>query len=516
MSPRHCDHPPWDYQCPYRHCCPHLEGLSTQWVLDEYHQSNDEHLEHWKTRDIQQEELAKALELVGKLEKENEELKAKLQALHKRQFKPNHKPAPQSSQDRSDPARKKKRGAPKGHPGWYRRKPDHIDKTVIVPAPEVCPHCASTDLTPVDNMKDHLQEDIVLQPRTHVTNFKHHQAFCARCNRPVVQAAEGELLDCHIGPTTKAAAVFLRYGLRIPYRKVQQLFDVFFDMPFVPASAMAFDRTATRKGKPLYEDLKEKVRASSSVHADETYWRQDGIGHFVWYAGNDDLALFHIDRHRSSQVAQSILGHNFDGVLTADGYAAYNAVNAKQRQTCLAHLIRKSKEIRQEILLRRPQFQDKESLRFCSSVSTLLTKACQIGHKFNGADIEQNRADAFENRLSSVIDTICSRKLAEKKAETLRQRLLDPNREYDRLFTFLKYPDVEPTNNQAEQSLRNIVIFRKICFGTRSEEGSLSHSVLPSLLLTAKRQGQHPLGFFKTLFISDTATAQAALYNDSS
>jgi len=76
--------------------------------------------------------------------------------------------------------------------------------------------------------------------------------------------------------------------------------------------------------------------------------------------------------------------------------------------------------------------------------------------------------------------------------------------------------DIEPTNNQAEQSLRDMVIFRKICFGTRSTEGSLSHSVLPSLVLTAKRQGKHPLSFLQTLFTSDTATVQAALYNDSS
>ncbi len=89
-----------------------------------------------------------------------------------------------------------------------------------------------------------------------------------------------------------------------------------------------------------------------------------------------------------------------------------------------------------------------------------------------------------------------------------------PRKEYNRLFTFLKYPDVQPTNNQAEQSLRNMVIFRKICFGTRSGEGSRSHSVLPSLLLTAKRQGKHPLAFFESLFNSDSATAQAALYND--
>jgi len=511
---------PWDFQCPYKHRCPHLEGLSTQWVFEEYQQSQDEHLEHWKVRDIQQEELEKALEYIGKLENENEELKAKLKALHQRQFKPNKKRSQKSSEDSpkdgSAPEKKKKRGAPKGHPGWYRREPDHIDKTIIVAAPEVCPHCACTHLTPVDEIKDHLQEDIVLQPRTHVTNFKHHQAFCPKCNRPVVQPAKGELLNCSIGPTTKAAAVFLRYGLRVPYRKVKELFDVFFDMPFVPASAMAFDRTATRKGESLYEDLKEKLRVAAAAHADETSWREDGINHYVWYAGNDDLALFHIDRHRSSEVAQSILGNNFSGVLNTDGYAAYNAVNAKDRQTCLAHLIRKSKEIKQEILLKKPQFQDKKSVRFCSSVSVLFKKTCEIGQKFISGDIKQHRSDAFESRLYSALNSICLTKLADEKAETLRRRLLDPNKAYSRLFTFLRFPGVQPTNNQAEQSLRNMVIFRKICFGTRSAEGSYSHSVLPSLLLTAKRQGKHPLTFFQTLFTSDTATAQEALYNDSS
>jgi hypothetical protein len=94
--------------------------------------------------------------------------------------------------------------------------------------------------------------------------------------------------------------------------------------------------------------------------------------------------------------------------------------------------------------------------------------------------------------------------------------LFDPQKEYQCLFTFLEYPEVQPTNNHAEQSLRNMVIFRKICFGTRSTGGSYSHRVLPSLLLTAKRQGKHPLDFFQTLFTSATATAQNALYKNSS
>jgi hypothetical protein len=111
------------------------------------------------------------------------------------------------------------------------------------------------------------------------------------------------------------------------------------------------------------------------------------------------------------------------------------------------------------------------------------------------------------------LHSICNHKLADDNAETLRTRLRDPTKAYHRLFTFIKYLQIELTNNQAEQSLRYMVIFRKICFGTRTWQGSLSHSVLPSLLMTAKRQGQHPLTFFEALFTSNTSTVQAALYN---
>jgi hypothetical protein len=41
-------------------------------------------------------------------------------------------------------------------------------------------------------------------------------------------------------------------------------------MGFVPASAMGFDRAATLKGQPLYEDLKEKLRVALTANADET------------------------------------------------------------------------------------------------------------------------------------------------------------------------------------------------------------------------------------------------------
>lgn len=508
---------PWNFQCPYRHACPHLEGLSTQWLFEEYQDAPYENMEHWRVRDLQSQELSAAHKRISELEQEKEQLQAKLTALHRRQFKTNKKTSIKNVRTTDTAAEgKKKRGAPVGHPGWTRRIPDHIDTVITVEAPAVCPHCCGTDLTPVPEIKIHLQEDIILQPKTQVTQFKHHQAFCRTCNRAVIQAAAGELLNSSIGPTTKAAAVFLRYGLRIPYRKVQELFAVFFNMPFVPASAMAFDRQATKRGKPLYDDLAEKLRCADRLHADETHWRQDGINHYVWYGGNTDIAYFHINRHRSGEVATSIFGDRFEGVLHTDGYAAYNSVNPKVRQTCLAHLIRTAKEIKQEIVLKKSKFQDAPSLLVCDNLTDLFAQACHIARQLNDGEIPRDRCKEFKQCLYANLHTICAEPCASEKVTSLQQRLLDTHRDYNRLFTFLDHPRVQPTNNHAEQSLRTIVIFRKICFGTRSREGSLSHSVLPSLLLTATRQEKHPLEFFKTLFTSSSAVAQSALYKNSS
>jgi len=302
----------------------------------------------------------------------------------------------------------------------------------------------------------------------------------------------------------------------VPYRKVKELFHVLFGMRFVPASVVGFDRAATRKGQPLYEDLKEKLRVAVTANADETSWRQDGITHYLWYAGNEDLALYHIDRHRSSEAAKRMLGEDFAGVLTTDGYAAYNAVNAKERQACLAHLIRNCNEIKQEIQLKAPHFQDSKALEFVDEVRSLLKNACVQGSKLRSGKISQATALVRRRSFYRQLDTICARPLMDQKALALQHRLTDADKDKPRLFTFLKHPHLQPTNNQAERSLRGMVIFRKICMGTRSPGGSHTHSVLPSLLLTAQRQGHHPLGFFETLFCSTTPTAQEALYNDSS
>jgi hypothetical protein len=93
------------------------------------------------------------------------------------------------------------------------------------------------------------------------------------------------------------------------------MFRELFGLKFVPASALGFDRKAAVQGIPIYEDLRDKIRTSEVVHTDETSWRSDDVGYFVWFAGNENLSFFHLDRHRSAEVAKNIFGEDFDGIL---------------------------------------------------------------------------------------------------------------------------------------------------------------------------------------------------------
>jgi transposase len=365
--------------------------------------------EHLQIIDLFDGHLKVREERIRILERENAELKAKLQALHRHQFRSNKKEDTEAGGKQDEEAssskeeKRKKRGAPAGHPGWRRPNPDHIDRTVDVPPPTICPHCQSEDLTPMEENMEHIQEDIVIRPRTLVTRFLHGQAFCSRCHRPVVQAGEGELLNAPIGPVAKSVAIYLRYRIGIPYRKTTELFREVFGLNFVPASALGFDRKAAIRGMPLYEDLRDKIRTSDIVHADETSWRGDGVGHYVWFAGNENLSFFHIDRHRSAEVAQTIFGEHFDGTLVRDRYPAYNGIGVDW-QACIAHILTKAKEIRGEHALLPQTEKDIAIGPFCDRLMDLCSRLCDTGKKLKSGDVPWKRAAKMEKTFVREIN----------------------------------------------------------------------------------------------------------------
>lgn len=176
---------PDDFSCPYRDGCPYLEGLSTGWVFHQYQHTQPTECHY----EYQLEEINKQLrqeQRHGKeLQLENQQLRAQLHALQ---------------------------------------------------------------LEAVSELHQHIQEDIVLEPRTVVTCFRHQMAHCPKCDKDVWRCGPGEMPGAYIGPAAKATAAYLRYQLNVSDRKISQFFSDFFGLNFVPASAYGFERQAVRRG----------------------------------------------------------------------------------------------------------------------------------------------------------------------------------------------------------------------------------------------------------------------------
>ena len=433
---------PDDFRCPYRDGCPYLEGLSTGWVFDRYQEVAGTECHYEYQLEELHKELGEERRQRKAMELENQQVKAQLHALHRRQFKGRRvarSPAPQCAS-----TQRKKRGAPLGHPGWQRAKPTRIDRVVSLCAPGTCPKCHHPKLQPVEQVHEHVQEDIVLEPRTVVTCFRHQQAYCPQCDKNVWLPGPGEMPGAYIGPAAKATAAYLRYQLNVPERKISQFFSDFFGLRFVPASAYGFERQAVRRGLPLYEDLRQKIRALAVAHADETSWRHDGNPYWAWYAGNGDLAFYHLDAHRSGEAAQSVLGERFAGTLVADGYASYNLVHPKDRQSCLAHIKTKAKELEQELALLKGKAADPDARQFCQNIQGWVHTACQAHHRLCSGRWRAKSAKRKGQALRRELRALCRVSLRYPKAQAFRKRLLGPEQKL--LFTCFRRPHVPPTN----------------------------------------------------------------------
>jgi transposase len=66
---------------------------------------------------------------------------------------------------------------------------------------------------------------------------------------------------------------------------------------------------------------------------------------------------------------------------------------------------------------------------------------------------------------------------------------------HEHFFTFVRTRGVEPTNNQAERSLRPAVQWRKISFGTRSATGELAVARLLTITRTCHMQQLNALAY---------------------
>jgi transposase-like protein len=418
-------------------------------------------------------------------------LRREVRELKERLEKEAAKEAERKSHQQRKPikARWKKLGAPVGHHGATRRKPEHIDKTIDQYL-DSCPDCGCKDMSAAPSAnREHIQEDII-PARVEVTKFIHHAHWCPCCGEVKIAGyAPEEVPKGYLGPNVLILTIRMKYHQGLSYEKIRQFLEGFCGLK-VTESALAQALQRIARWLEVEESIVlAAIRASPYVHVDETGWKIAGRGHWLWDFVNQLAALYRIRRSRGKIVPEEVLTKDYQGNVISDFWAAYNKIG-KLRQRCLVHLKREMRRIKDLDT-------SEQSQKAYQCLNRIINDAKRLNDKRKELDTQVfiHRLRLLEHRLFEF----ATGTFEGKHWQRISARMLKYYRE---MLTFLKVNGLPSDNNHAERMIRPNVIFRKISFENMSEKGARAHEVLMSLLQTLRLQKMEPSTFFKRAYLA--------------
>jgi transposase len=244
-------------------------------------------------------------------------------------------------------------------------------------------------------------------------------------------------------------------------------------VPGVRSRRGAIQRAVDRVSEaitPYYGAIAQKTRIAKVNYIDETFWHQHGVLAWLWVMVNTTVALFIVQANRS-QAAFEALVERWAGILVSDGYVAYRQW-LHQRQTCLAHLIRRARGL--------SEWKEPELARFGRRVMAELQRLVL----WTTAPPTSGEVQTWCTRMVHLIDQYRPRR---DEAGTFARTL---ERELGALWTFTVEEGVEPTNNRAERALRFAVLWRKMMQGTYNAKGDRWVERILSVRETCRLRGR--------------------------
>ncbi|MDO8673886.1 MAG: transposase, partial [Dehalococcoidia bacterium] len=186
------------------------------------------------------------------------------------------------------PVKKDRKKRPQGF-GRKRMKPtEHVDHAV-----DTCPNC-DTHLRGGWVQRTREVLEIPVLP-VRVIEHRFFARECPKCGKRCVPKADldGVVGQERVGVNLTSLIVTLREEGRLPFEQIQWYLKTLHQLHLSVGELVALvQRTATR-AKPAMERIRDQIRASPVVNADETGWRQDGENGYVWTFSTPKLRLFH-------------------------------------------------------------------------------------------------------------------------------------------------------------------------------------------------------------------------------
>jgi transposase len=413
-----------------------------------------------------------------RLENELKRLRKELETAQraaKRQAAPFSRGQPKS--DPKPPGRKS--GAAHGR-HYQRPTPDQVDEEIQVATPQQCPACGGP-LT-VERMESQYQEEIVR--RTWVRRFQIPICRCQRCDRRVQGRHPLQTSDAlgaaavQVGPEAVTLGVLMNKSLGLPHADAAAILKHGFGLTMSRGGICRAIQRVARKAEATWHALRDAARRSELAHMDETGWKVEAQLRWLWAVVTEQITFCEILPGRGFAEAAAILGAEYAGWLIHDGLALYYKFLKAAHQSCVAHLIRRCRDM--------AAVASPAAARFPLAVKQLLEQGLALRDRYLRQEISLHGLWTATGRLEAKLDRLLARSYRERANRRLANHL---HHERPYLFTFLYCPGlVDASNNVAERVMRLLVVMRKNWGGNRTEQGARAQAVLTSVLCTARQQ----------------------------
>ena len=365
--------------------------------------------------------------------------------------------------------------------------PEEIHETFEAPLPDECPHCGGA-LVEDDDVDEQYQTDLPTQPVRR--KFRIHCGTCRHCKRRVrgrhplqtsdaVGAAQSQL-----GPNAQAAIVYLNKHSGASYGKIADYLGVVHGINFRPSAGTRIVLRAADRLRPAHEEITQSIRDSKVIVPDETGWRIGGRPVWLHVAVGDEATLHHIDRSRSADSLEKIIGLDYSGFMAHDGFASYDRFVDATHQQCVAHALARARRLCETLVGRAQEFP--------RLVTALILSALAVRDAFLAGAMSQDELDeAHVQHVMAMLDlTRGPRANAENDRFARHLR-----RHWDKWFAFLSQPGLPATSNAAERGLRGPIVIRKMCGGNRTESGAEAQAIVNSTIATCRQQKRSAFGY---------------------
>jgi transposase len=402
-----------------------------------------------------------------------------------------------AGQQRTRGRRRKSRRKPGGQPGHQgHHRPlvplERVNAVVDLVA-DACRHCARR-LQARHTLGEPRRHQVTELPpiAAHITEYRCHRRQCPDCGT-ITLAPLPPGGATQFGPQLTALIAYLTVVCRMPRLVVQRFLEGALQIPISLGSTQAAWEETSAAVAAAYAELEAALPHERVVNADETGHRTNGDKRWLWAFVARAFVLYRIAPSRGADVLTAVLGASFAGILGSDRLPTYVKYVVGQRQFCWAHVTR-------NVLSALDLATTPSAKRFCREVLALERRLFRLWHRFRG-DPGTRGSPLTRADLIAKVGPI------ERRLFALGERHLDAATadvrnlahaffvHHQHFFTFVYEEGVEPTNNASERALRTAVQWRKIMFGTRSEQGERAMERLLTIVRTCQLQQLNALAY---------------------